>query len=516
MRAERLLRHTIMEDVESPKFTVNQIVLLQKLKQTGLTKLQILKGLEEMEKLEDIGLCSPGLSNTPSSVPSVSSPSSHCSGGSLPNGTSQPVVTRENEVHRSSTSPSSPRVKYNAASTVAHPLTQPNPLIFGTHLQNPSQLSLLSPVGTWPNTSQAVAVATAAAGLFQNGFAHGHVPPVYSGLLNGRVMPRGGSVSNPGGSTVVEIDDEKVDITEELEELFRRDQVAVKEDIRKFIGERHISQSAIAKATKNAISQSYISQWLAQPQDISGQKKKAMYTWFITEKRRSTSMSNGLNHSQPVSYRAGEMDQDINPLLLKSKRGARFTWPKECLSILESYYNSNSYPDECKREEIAHACNSIIQAQKPGGIILSDLDKVTTVKVYNWFANRRKDDKRRRHIEHIEAMGQQQSMLSPRRSSNASPSPSCNSNDSHPEEDSAFVVNDKVTAVVKREHPSQIAMEMAAVNSSILALVNPHRNSISHDEEYEEEEHDATAFERSQEHKQPYHQSRAECRSFVA
>ena len=49
----------------------------------------------------------------------------------------------------------------------------------------------------------------------------------------------------------MEIDDEKVDITEELEEMFRRDQMSVKEDIRKFINERHISQSAIAKATKN-------------------------------------------------------------------------------------------------------------------------------------------------------------------------------------------------------------------------------------------------------------------------
>lgn len=57
--------------------------------------------------------------------------------------------------------------------------------------------------------------------------------------------------SSVGGNTVVDIDDEKVDITEELEELFRRDQAAVKEDIRKFISERHISQSAIAKATKN-------------------------------------------------------------------------------------------------------------------------------------------------------------------------------------------------------------------------------------------------------------------------
>jgi len=37
------------------KFTVNQIVLLQRLKQTGLDKGQILKGLEEIEKIEENG-----------------------------------------------------------------------------------------------------------------------------------------------------------------------------------------------------------------------------------------------------------------------------------------------------------------------------------------------------------------------------------------------------------------------------------------------------------------------------
>ena len=65
-------------------------------------------------------------------------------------------------------------------------------------------------------------------------------------------LVRSGSSSGCGASTtVVDINDEKVDITDELEELFRRDQAAVKEEIRKFINERHISQSAIAKATKN-------------------------------------------------------------------------------------------------------------------------------------------------------------------------------------------------------------------------------------------------------------------------
>ena len=37
------------------KFTVNQILLLQRLKQTGLDKGQILKGLEEIEKIEETG-----------------------------------------------------------------------------------------------------------------------------------------------------------------------------------------------------------------------------------------------------------------------------------------------------------------------------------------------------------------------------------------------------------------------------------------------------------------------------
>ena len=61
MRVEACLLRATMEEIDSPKFTVNQIMLLQKLKQTGLSKAQILKGLEEMEKLEDVGLCSPGL-----------------------------------------------------------------------------------------------------------------------------------------------------------------------------------------------------------------------------------------------------------------------------------------------------------------------------------------------------------------------------------------------------------------------------------------------------------------------
>ncbi|XP_076804588.1 homeobox-containing protein 1-like isoform X2 [Clavelina lepadiformis] len=514
MHGDRAGRTANMDD-EAPKFTVSQIVLLQKLRQSGLTKNQILKGLDEMEKLDDMCLGSPGATvSTPFTNGNTSaSPSSSCSNGPITNGhgISSNSATKDQDYHRNSTSPQSPPMKFAPTVNVPNQMVQASPLMFSAHhLSNGNQLPLIPPVGSWPSTSQAVTLATAAS-LLQNGFAHGNVPPtVYPGLINGRGLMRchlsagGGST----GSTIVEIDDEKVDITEELEELFRRDQAEVKEDIRKFIGERHISQSAIAKATKNAISQSYISQWLAQPQDISGQKKKAMYTWFIVERRKPPGMSNGVSQGTPVVYR-NDMEQElINPLLLKSKRGARFTWPKECLSILENYYNSNSYPDECKREEISHACNAIIQNQKPG-MILSDLDKVTTVKVYNWFANRRKDDKRRRHIEHVESMGHQQVIISPRRNSMVSPSPSCHSNDSHPEAEHNPSLNDKNGGVVvKREDPMSVAMEMAAVNNSILALVNPHHDDASHHDE-DDYRHESS-FDRAPEHHPNDHYVRAD------
>lgn len=43
------------------------------------------------------------------------------------------------------------------------------------------------------------------------------------------------------------------------------------------------------------------------------------------------------------------------------------------LSCINSYFSDNQYPDEAKREEIATACNSVIQ--KPGMLKRLQLDK---------------------------------------------------------------------------------------------------------------------------------------------
>nr|XP_024003236.1 homeobox-containing protein 1-like [Salvelinus alpinus] len=105
----------------------------------------------------------------------------------------------------------------------------------------------------------------------------------------------------------------------------------------------------------------------------------------------------------PMLWRRGVMEWRQTPPPISTapgsfrlRRGSRFTWRKECLAVMESYFNDNQYPDEAKREEIANACNAVIQ--KPGKK-LSDLERVTSLKVYNWFANRRKEIKRRANIE---------------------------------------------------------------------------------------------------------------------
>lgn len=474
-----------MEEANSPRFTVQQILLLQKLKQSGLSRDDILKGLDEIDKNDDIPaspLDQPRVKQTKS--PSPSYPKQQAMNGARPTSSRDEIASKDHVTQsRSPTSPQStpsPTTNPRAKLLQTHPFHQAPHLMFPAHLQNPNQIALLHPgaANSW-TTSRAMT-------SLLNGFPHHSMQQsMYPSLINGRPNPGMSSVFGaPNGNAIVEIDGEKIDITEELDDLFRRDQAQVKEDIRKFINERHISQSAIAKATGNAISQSYISQWLAQPQDISGQKKKAMYTWYLIEKRKPPGIG-GIGSNGPIVFRNNDMEIDYAPpLSLKTKRGARFTWPKECLTILENYYNSNPYPDETKREEIATACNSIIQTHK-AGMMMTELDKVTTVKVYNWFANRRKDDKRRKHIEHIESLDHHTLTSPTHRSNTVSPSSSNQSADSAHVLDvqEHSVMSERIPADLlvmrKKEEQMALALQMAAVNHSILALVNQHRDIIS-------------------------------------
>ncbi|XP_075867302.1 homeobox-containing protein 1 isoform X3 [Nelusetta ayraudi] len=403
-----------------PRYTIEQIDLLQRLRLSGMTKPQIIHALESLERLDP-----------------EHRPSSHCD--------SQPATTPNN-----SAAPASAQAQAPAAAAAAA-ATAPS----SSSSSSTSSLSLASA------TTQTSGLDGAA--LSPSNSYEASPPPLYPP-----------SVAVQRSFSYDMMAEEDWDLEEKVEEYMRRDSNLVKEEIKTFLNNRRISQAIVGQVT--GISQSYISQWLLQQGlEMSDSKRRAFYRWYLLERNNPGLRWSESQHSVSPTPRARGGDRDgtvtgasgglagvlpnpntnLNPnpawsrqrellmhLLpwytaaaavaqaqpgatlsmrslvkeepdwrtsivsgdrtgivsgpLRLRRGSRFTWRKECQSIMESFFLENQYPDEAKREEIANACNSVIQ--KPG-CKLSEFERVTALKVYNWFANRRKEMKRRANIE---------------------------------------------------------------------------------------------------------------------
>uniref|UniRef100_UPI0037E9A31A homeobox-containing protein 1-like n=1 Tax=Semicossyphus pulcher TaxID=241346 RepID=UPI0037E9A31A len=352
----------MFQQSEEPRFTIEQIDLLQRLRRTGITQAEVLHALDTLDHLDRKH--GHKLTHKPSYMPPSSSLSSSSAVAASSSMTSTATQTSFPE-NRLSLSPS------NNFDTASLPL----------------QIPVASPV----------AMAAAA----QNGLV-----AVTNGKLSPPRFPLGvvtGSVTTPGYG--FETSEEDLDVDDKVEDLMRRDSGVIKEEIKSFLANRRISQAVVAQVT--GISQSRISHWLLQQgSDLSEQKKRAFFRWYQLEKT---------NPGATLAMRAAPLALDDMmdwhqapptfgpaPGGFRLRRGSRFTWRKECLAVMESFFSDNQYPDEAKREEIATACNAVIQ--KPGKK-LSDLERVTSLKVYNWFANRRKDIKRRANIAILESHG---------------------------------------------------------------------------------------------------------------
>ncbi|XP_033950668.1 homeobox-containing protein 1 isoform X4 [Pseudochaenichthys georgianus] len=339
-----------------PRYTLEQIDLLQRLRLSGMTKPQILHALESLERLD-----------------SDHRPPSNCDSQPTPSTTT--TTTNNN----------------NPTTTTAAPAPS-------SSSSSASSLSLASA------TTQTSGLDGAA--LSPSNSYEASPPPLYPPSV---AVQRSFSYDMMG--------EEEWDLEEKVEEYMRRDSNLVKEEIKTFLNNRRISQAIVGQVT--GISQSYISQWLLQQGlEMSDSKRRAFYRWYLLERNNpgATLSMRSLVKEEP-DWRTGMMsgDRGMAGGPLRLRRGSRFTWRKECQSIMESFFMENQYPDESKREEIANACNSVIQ--KPGCKI-SEFERVTALKVYNWFANRRKEMKRRANIEAaiLESHGIEV------------PSPSCHSN----------------------------------------------------------------------------------------
>ncbi|XP_077781529.1 homeobox-containing protein 1 isoform X12 [Podarcis muralis] len=339
-----VLLETMFHYTDEPRFTIEQIDLLQRLRRTGMTRHEILHALETFDRLDQEHSDKFGRRSAYGAA-----------GGSCSNSTnnvaaSSSTATASTQTHHSGMSPS-PSNSYD---------TSPQPCTTN-----------------------------------QNGRESSERLSAFNGKMSPTRYPLASSMAQRSYS--FEASEEDLDVDDKVEELMRRDSSVIKEEIKAFLANRRISQAVVAQVT--GISQSRISHWLLQQgSDLSEQKKRAFYRWYQLEKTNPGATLS--MRPAPIPVEEPEWRQTPPPVTATSgtfrlRRGSRFTWRKECLAVMESYFNENQYPDEAKREEIANACNAVIQ--KPGKK-LSDLERVTSLKVYNWFANRRKEIKRRANI----------------------------------------------------------------------------------------------------------------------
>ncbi|KAL6477415.1 hypothetical protein MHYP_G00132500 [Metynnis hypsauchen] len=445
-------RRRMSHYTEEPRFTIEQIDLLQRLRRSGMTKREILHALDTLDRLErehvqkfghrhSYGGGGGGGEGVAGSGPGgASAQSSNSHGSSSTTGASShaPASSSTASVSTQTVFPG------NALSPLSNNYdTSPPPTVT-------MPMSLMAPPA-------------------QNG--RDSLVPISNGTLSPPQYPVSTAPVRPFGFEPVE---EEVDIDDKVEELMRKDSNIIKEEIKAFLGSRRISQAVVAQVT--GISQSRISHWLLQQgSDLSEQKKRAFYRWYQLEK--TTPGATLAMRPAPVALEEiVEWHQTAPPIScspgsFRLRRGSRFTWRKECLAVMESYFNDNQYPDEAKREEIANACNAVIQ--KPGKK-LSDLERVTSLKVYNWFANRRKEIKRRANIEAAILESHGIDVQSPGGQSN---SDEIDGNDySEPATEQGLGPDDG-TGPSEHQDPITLAVEMAAVNHTILALAQQGRGS---------------------------------------
>ncbi|XP_072121918.1 homeobox-containing protein 1a isoform X4 [Mobula birostris] len=390
---------------DEPRFTIEQIDLLQRLRRSGMTKRDIIHALETLDRLDQEHAEKFGKRHCYGNSHSSSGSSNHFTASSS-------SVTAATQTPYSGTSPS-PSNSYD---------TSPPPC--STHMN-----------GRESNNNEKLP------------------------MVNGRLSPSRFHSNVSQRTCNFHPVEEEMDLEERVEELMRRDSTTVKEEIKNFLSNRMISQTIVGQVT--GMSRSFISQWLLQQGlDMCEPKKRTLYRWYLLEKLSpgaTLNMRPASSTTEDPEWKQSTPANVATPGNFRLRRGSRFTWRKECLTVMESYFNENQYPDEAKREEISNACNAVIQ--KPGRK-LTDSERVTALKVYNWFANRRKEIKRRANIAILETHGIDVQ----------SPGGYSNSDDVDGSDFLEQVEDDNTSHSDPQQDPISLAVEMAAVNHSILAL----------------------------------------------
>ncbi|XP_035536678.1 hepatocyte nuclear factor 1-beta-A isoform X3 [Morone saxatilis] len=174
----------------------------------------------------------------------------------------------------------------------------------------------------------------------------------------------------------------------EVERMLAEDPWRAARMIKGYMQQHNIPQREVVDVT--GLNQSHLSQHLNKGTPMKTQKRAALYTWYVRKQREI------LRQFNPSGQTMGQPGDEVGsePSSKKMRRN-RFKWGPASQQILYQAYERQKNPSKEEREALVEECNRAeclqrgVSPSKAQGL---GSNLVTEVRVYNWFANRRKEE----------------------------------------------------------------------------------------------------------------------------
>ncbi|XP_053313643.1 hepatocyte nuclear factor 1-beta [Spea bombifrons] len=196
----------------------------------------------------------------------------------------------------------------------------------------------------------------------------------------------------------------------EVDRMLSEDPWRAAKMIKGYMQQHNIPQREVVDIT--GLNQSHLSQHLNKGTPMKTQKRAALYTWYVRKQREilrqfnqgSGNMTDKSSQDQLLflfpefnqqSQVTGQPDDTCSEPANKKMRRNRFKWGPASQHILYQAYERQKNPSKEEREALVEECNRAeclqrgVSPSKAHGL---GSNLVTEVRVYNWFANRRKEE----------------------------------------------------------------------------------------------------------------------------
>uniref|UniRef100_A0A8C8BYS9 Hepatocyte nuclear factor 1-beta n=1 Tax=Oncorhynchus tshawytscha TaxID=74940 RepID=A0A8C8BYS9_ONCTS len=201
----------------------------------------------------------------------------------------------------------------------------------------------------------------------------------------------------------------------EVDRILAEDPWRAARIIKGYMQQHNIPQREVVDVT--GLNQSHLSQHLNKGTPMKTQKRAALYTWYVRKQREvlrqfNQAVQGSVNNMtdkgsqdqvlfffpefNPPGQGMGQQGEELGsePSCKKMRRN-RFKWGPASQQILYQAYERQKNPSKEEREALVEECNRAeclqrgVSPSKAHGL---GSNLVTEVRVYNWFANRRKEE----------------------------------------------------------------------------------------------------------------------------